>query len=239
MSMSPRQERLRRELTTEPISLSPAVMAALDLGKFPERAPIVDQTNEAEIRRLVRRRVVLPKIGEAYLNIDYRHYYKTWEKDFDMIGFQYEGKDQLVGELQFVLPPNGHYRLSHRFVPESLRGQGIGQQLLRQAEHTLQAIATRRKQSIQIELQLGQRDVLDWFSKRGYSALDDRSRDLVSEVKEHPDHFVFDDIVPKDEQDIKGRKNGIFRPETKGRTIDDTQRINLGKMIEPLKSASV
>jgi GNAT superfamily N-acetyltransferase len=231
--MSIKQEHRRPDPVTEPIALSSQVIAVLDTGKLPERAPIVDQTQEGETRRLVRRQVVLPKIGAAFLNIDFRHYYETWEKDFDMIGLQYEGKDQLVGEMQFVLPPNGRYRLTHRYVTESLRGQGIGEALLKQAEHILQAIATRRKQTVEIEMQLGQRDVLDWFEKRGYAAMDDHSRDLIAEVKEHPEHFVIADIIPKDKHDIQNRKNGIFRLDTEGRTIDDTERINLIKTLLP------
>lgn len=208
------------------------VVKALDTRVIPPETKVVDQTEEAVVYRLFSRRVQLPKLGPVILHVDYRHYHQTYENDFDMIGFQYEGEDALVGEMQFLLMPDGRYGLSHRYVPEKYQGNGAGHHLLQQAEATLQAIANRRQQPVDVALQLGQRNVLEWFQNRGYHLADERSAAIAKDLQDHPEHYVFADIQPKDEHDIQVRRDGIFFPETTGRTIEDTVRINLAKHLE-------
>ncbi|HBY73208.1 MAG TPA: hypothetical protein DEG44_00765 [Candidatus Kerfeldbacteria bacterium] len=209
-----------------------SIIQSLDTYAPQADEQVIYRDEAVDHSQLYTRTDILPVIGQVNFAIEFQHYFNQGEYDVDKVTFRYDNDDGLVGEMRFLLLPDGRYALSHRHVVEKYREKGVGERLLKQAEHTLQSLADRRKQPIHILIRLGQRGVLQWFKKRGYvpSA---GYEDMVEAVVHHPERFVFDDIADKPSDDPIKRHEGIFLPSTVGRKIKDTVRINLEKTLTP------
>lgn len=211
-------------------TVSEVVLDALACQPVSADYPIMYADDIGEIRRLY----VVPEqvlgVGSAELTIDHRHYFQKWPNDFDMVDFQYNRGETPVATMQFQFMPDGSYGLSHRYVQPDFRKRGVGERLLAQAEQAFQQSANREQKDITIFIQVGQRSVLRWFLKNGYEPKDDRSADLVQAVLHQPEQFIFAEITDKD---ALVKDDCIFEPGTTGRTLEDTVRINLQKVISP------
>lgn len=189
-----------------------------------------------EIRRIYESEVVVPSLGKTEFSIDRRHYYQQWENDYDMTDFQYNHGEQPIGTMQFLHKRDGTFELAHRYVEPEFRGKGAGEDLLARAEAAFQAVANKDSQDIAIKAQFGQRRVINWFLKHGYELADDHSREDWEDVQAHPENYIFATVDDDSEDDKLGREDGIFRAGDDGRTIDDTVRINLQKILSPKSS---
>ena len=221
-----------RELTRPLLTIPDNVLQALEMYSPQSEDQVIYRDAQFDHSILHISPDVLPNVGRIHFNIVLWHYFQRGKHDHDKITFRYHNEQGLIGEIQFLLMPDGTYHLNHRHVVENYRQQGVGERLLKQAEHTLQRLANRRKQPVEIFLQLGQRNVLQWFLKRGYEPSVGHE-DMVEAVLHHPEQFIFDDITDKPGDDPIKRQDGIFLPGSTGRKIEDTVRINLEKTLTP------
>lgn len=92
---------------------------------------------------------------------------KNWYLDIILSGFD--------GEIASILVSNNasEWDIHHRLVNEDYRGQGIASGLLQIAENLIQQFADFKQVEQLLKVNTGQLDVLQFFQKNGFVAMDD------------------------------------------------------------------
>lgn len=209
-----------------------------------------DDVTDAELKttdqftqthELYRTPITLPGVVGAQLSIQYRRMRKQFRHDYDSrsVIFNYgavqSNVEAPVATLEFERVGERRYYLGHRYVEPAYRDRrGIGSQLLQQAEQLFQQLANRTGRRQRLEINLGQRSVLQWLLKNGYMA-ESRSREQVERIMHHPEEFVFHDIA--DLGDKIDRPDGIFPAGTTTFDLKNTVRVHLYKVIAQQRSA--
>lgn len=229
---TPRTEgdRSERPLVTFPES----IVEVLGSGEFPEDAPLIKQYDDGSVRRsLFTKDEAFVGIGTMQFGVESKQFAEINPPHYNRVDFCYKQGDVEVAYMDFRILPDGAFELNHRYVHPDFRGKGIGERLLANAQQAFQHLADQRQAPVDIKLQGGQRRTLQWFldRRRGFVPADEDSASIVIELSEHPEQFIFEDIGgPGDASD---KVDCMFRPETTGRTIKDTVRVNLKKTFLP------
>lgn len=186
--------------------------------------------------------VLLPGVADAQLSIQYERIRDELRQQHDArvivlsYGIVDGGVEQPVASLEFERLAERRYYLRHRYVESEYRDRrGIGTQLLHQAEALIQQIADRTQRRQRIEVNLGQRSVLNWLLKNGYQA-DASSNERLDRVRNHPAEFIFHEI--DDVGDQVDRPDGIFPAGTTQFKFNNTVRIRLYKTIVQQRTAN-
>ena len=190
---------------------------------------------------LYRTPITLSGVAGAQLSIQHRRMRDQFRHDHDSrsVIFNYGAVrgdvEEPVATLEFERVAERRYYLGHRYVEPAYRDRrGIGSQLLQQAEQLFQQLANRTGRRQRLEINLGQRSVLQWLLKNGYMA-EARSQEQIERIMQHPEEFVFHDIA--DLGDKIDRPDGIFPTGTTTFDLKNTVRVRLYKIITQQRSA--
>lgn len=127
-----------------------------------------------------------------------------------------------------------HFSLVHRLVEPEQRGQGIGSKLLRRVENFLQQLADHLQETVTLDIQIAQRNVMSWAVDNSYEPNSPADEELVAEIFEHPDHFQFQSLGQDAEfQDAYIREDYVFRQETTERNSKTAIRVPFVKRFDP------
>lgn len=211
-----------------PVIATPDVITAIHTGEVSDQAKIIYDDGGAVSARLQTVTEQLPQIGQVHLVVDYVHFRQRDAGEADYILLQYERDDQHIAELEFEFHADGTVMMRHRYVQPDYRGHKIGNRLLQQSETIFQALANQRKQPVEVWEEVGQRKVLAWLLRNGYTARDEASRLLIEQVQAHPEQFVFADV-----NGALVRDEGIFKPTTTGRSSKDLVMMEVHKVLQP------
>jgi ribosomal protein S18 acetylase RimI-like enzyme len=202
-------------------------------------APVALHNEAVTLYELYRGPVVLPGIADAQFSLQYRQYAGQWKDDFDGLLFDYEtvqhGVAAQIAALEFDRIMPRRFKMNHRYVEPQYRDRrGIGTQLLRQAEQLFQQLADRTQQRQRLEIELRQRNVLEWIIKNGF-APEPTHLAQVQAVREHPERFISRDVV--DGRDDTLKADCIFPIDTTDFTLQQAIRLRLFKIITQRRSA--
>lgn len=217
--------------------LPESVVNILGSGIFPEEAALIQKYPDGSVRRSVFKAPEnFGTLGTMEFGVETKVYteHQDLSSHCNRVDFCYKQGDTEVAYMDFRVRPDGTFELNHRYVHPDFRGKvGIGDHLLRQASQAFQALADKRQAPVEVYLEGGQRVVLSWFTdqRRGFQPRDSESATRLTEVRDHPENFVFESIGGLG--DASDKVDCIFRKETEGRTIKDTVRIQLHKVFEP------
>ncbi|MBI4407461.1 MAG: hypothetical protein HY565_03100 [Candidatus Kerfeldbacteria bacterium] len=216
-----------------PVIATPDVINAILTGEVSDQAEVTYDDGGAVHARLQTVTEQLPQVGPVSLTVDYVHFRQRDAGEADHILLQYEHGDEHIAELEFEFPADGTVMMRHRYVQPAYRGHRIGDRLLQQSETIFQALANRRKQPVEVWEEVGQRKVLAWLLRNGYTARDEQSRVLIEQVQTHPEQFVFADV-----NGALVRDEGIFAPTTTGRSSHDLVMMQVHKILQPPQNPS-
>lgn len=204
--------------------------------------PVVFEDEEIITRRLF-------KGDDSYSNIPGVAFYLDYQKKKDekldaFLGkliFEYAshpvsdgGKVNMV-QMHFEMHPNHEFRLFHRYVIPTERGDGKGARLFHLTEEWFSRIARELHAPVTLGLQTGQRSVIAWAEKMGFSVAEGDEA-LRREIDEHPERFFEDEVVVSEESQSQGivKDRYIFPVGTTERYMDNGAiRLTFKKRILP------
>lgn len=146
-----------------------------------------------------------------------------------------EAKQKNIAQMHFEEHPNHEFRLFHRYVAPDLRKDGIGTRLFHLTEEWFLKIAQELHAPVMLSLQTGQKSVIAWVEKMGFSVAED-DQALRREIDEHPERFFEDEVVVSEESQAQGiiKDRYIFRVGTVERYMDNGAiRLTFKKRIVP------
>ncbi len=209
---------------------------------FVSNSPKVHEGDKTDIWRVFQRQEDISGIGPGSLVFDYRRYHQEKPGKFDRLQFEYLQPDPDAGDDERVIAqmhlqciPDGSFILDHRHThPEYRRKFGLGTRLYQQTESFLCQVATEEKHDITVGLQAGQVPVIDWAEKMGFNVIPEH-RELLDEIRQHPDRFVEDDVYVSPESREEGiiKDRYTFRKGVDGRYMEDAIRITMRKTLSP------
>ncbi len=123
----------------------------------------------------------------------------------------------------------------HRYVAPDLRKDGIGTRLFHLTEEWFLKIAQELHAPVTLSLQTGQKSVITWVEKMGFSVVED-DQALRREIDEHPERFFEDEVVVSEESQSQGIVKDLymFRIGTRERYMDNgALRLTFKKRISP------
>ncbi|MFA7286788.1 MAG: GNAT family N-acetyltransferase [Patescibacteria group bacterium] len=178
-----------------------------------------------------------PNIGiqAAKLRIDFQKSSSSNADTPKQVRFEYVQPDKvdsesdvLVAEMHIAPWGKNKFVLQHRYVQPEFQGKlGLGTKLLQQVESWLAQVASEKKEDVILEVDTGQKGVISWVEKNGFSVDPDQVKEL-QEVVDHPDRYALEDVP-----DVDGltKPEFIFRNDTPGRTVIDAVRFTFSKKI--------
>lgn len=198
-----------------------------------ERAALLYDDKEGKIYQLHADVERIPIIGKMDFVMFYQY---DNERSLQSFSFLYADSktDERTARFTIDRISPTHFSLVHRLVEPEQRGQGIGSKLLRRVENFLQQLADHLQETVTLDIQIAQRNVMAWAVNNSYEPDNLTDEELVAEIFEHPEHFQFQSLGHDTEfQDDYMREDYVFRPETTERNSKTAVRVPFIKKFEP------
>jgi predicted GNAT family acetyltransferase len=151
----------------------------------------------------------------------------------DQFQFRYidaeQGYQNELALMTFSESGPNQYQLSHRFVNQELRNQGLGLRLLKQSELFFKQLADTQQEDIICFADVGQLSVMHFLEKAGYSASSDKLN-LYQVLQKHPENYISAKIKMAGDA-ISLNDEYQFPKDVEGRRQEDAVRIRFEKTI--------
>lgn len=213
-----------------------------DREGFGRDAKIVYAEDQKRIVRVFQREEEIPLVGRARLVLDYGKYDKGDAGIVDRLQFEYHQQDpddseseRVIAQMHLERSNDEVFVLNHRHVLPEFRGKtGLGKHLYEHAENFVRRIASERGSDVAIDLHTGQRSVIEWAEKMGFSVIAEH-QDVFDELRDHPERFVEDDVFVSPESRGQGivKDRYTFPVGARGRYMENAIRLTMKKVIHP------
>lgn len=226
-----RKQFIAETLAEQPIEPLPEELAErFTEGRLNFGQPIVWHGGSNAIYRCFSREENLSGIGPVTFQFDYQRDIDSRLNDNNELKFEYVKPStnpeagQPIAQMHFEAHDPNRLVLLHRWVDPELRTRsGLGTRLLKQAEDWIKQAAVKQGHDIEIYLETGQRDVIDWIQKNGYNVVAEQQAKL-EELTTHPERFILDQTDTSEEY-------YIFRKGVTERSMHDAIRLAFVKTI--------
>lgn len=213
-----------------------------DREEFGQDAKVVYEKDRKRIVRVFQREEDVPSVGKARLVLDYGKYEKEDGGMIDRLQFEYHQQDpndsdseRVIAQMHLEHSSDEVFVLNHRHVLPEFRGKtGLGKRLYENAERFVQQVATEKGNDIVINLHAGQRSVIEWAKKMGFSVIAEQ-QDVFDELRDHPDRYVEDDVFVSPESRSQGivKDRYTYPVNAEGRYMENAIRLTMKKIIHP------
>ena len=198
------RERGAFENTQTPIVPLPDVLATdfvRDHEKFIHHARNIQITTDEKLYCVFQRPEHILGVGDVITRLDYKHCRNKDTGDFDEHHFEYleflyifPEQEHPLAEMHLRRDGETSFVLNHRYVSTEFRGKfGLGARLFQQTEDFVRQIANEKAADIDIQMQIGQKSVIEWAEKMGFSVIPEH-QELLEELRDHPERFVEDEV---------------------------------------------